>query len=416
MKLHRLLMVALLCAPVQLLIAQGGSTGTILGTVTDSSGALVPNARIDVINSLTGVPTHTQAGSAGQYTAPYLSPGKYRIEVQAPGFEKFVAQNVQLAVDKGVRVDAKLIPGAVTQSVQVLANPVALDTDTSSVTQEIAQRQVNDLPLNGRNVLDLLTISGLAVQTVTEASAFRQGAESGISINGERATSNDYTLDGMPNVDASEVQPAIVLSVDAIQEFAQQTETYGAQYGFSANQINLATKSGTNRLHASVHEFDRNNVFDAIGPFQTSLPPLRQNQFGFAAGGPVVIPRLYNGHNRTFWFASYEGRRINTSSQNFYFVPDPANLAGDFTQSITNPTTGTPFPGCTTSSGTYTSCIPQADWSRLAKLAIANHFWPTANTSNPLGNYVRQGNAPVDNDAPVVASCAKLSMEMAGGR
>ena len=200
---------------------------------------------------------------------------------------------------------------------------------------------MNDLPLNGRNFLDLLTLSGGEVQTIGEAAAFRQGAEGAISINGQRATPNSYTLDGMPNVDAAEAQPAVILSVDAIQEFTLQSSTYGAQFGFSANQVNLVTKSGTNDLHGTLYEFDRNNIFDARSEFETGAPPpLRQNQFGYAVGGPVYFPHLYNGRNKTFWFASYEGWRISSTRTITSTFPTLHGwLVISLSQSLTRPRT-----------------------------------------------------------------------------
>ncbi len=396
MKIRTLWIAVLLCLPAPLLLAQGGSTGTILGTVTDNSGAVIAKAGVDITNVGTNVTTHAETSSAGDFTAPYLTSGVYRIAVQSSGFQKSVTDNVQLAVAQQVRVNVQLSPGSVAQSVEVSANQVALDTDTSAVSEQISRKQVNDLPLNGRNFLDLLTLTPGQVTFTSEASAFRQGAESGISINGQRATSNSYTLDGMPNIDASEAQAAVILSVDAIQEFAVQSSTYSAQFGFSASQVNLVTRSGTNNLHGTLYEFDRNNAFDAKGPFQTSLPTLRQNQFGYAAGGPVYIPRLYNGRDKTFWFASYEGWRINSGSDNFFIVPSPDTLAGDFTQPIIDPASGAAFAGCTGNGVNYVSCIPQSRWSRLANVAIARNFFPAPNSTSSSGNFQQFASAPLN--------------------
>jgi Carboxypeptidase regulatory-like domain/TonB-dependent Receptor Plug Domain len=396
MKFRVLWILILLCVPASLLLAQGGSTGTILGTVTDNSGAVIARASVDITNVGTGVTTHSETSSAGDFTAPYLTSGTYKIVVESAGFQKGVTDNVPLAVAQQVRVNVQLLPGSVAQSVEVSANQVSMDTDTSAVSQEISRRQVNDLPLNGRNFLDLLRLTPGQVTATTEASSFRQGAESGISINGQRATSNSYTLDGMPNIDASEAQAAVILSVDAIQEFAVQSSTYGAQFGFSASQVNLVTRGGTNNLHGTLYEFDRNDAFDAKGPFQTSLPPLRQNQFGYAAGGPIYIPHLYNGRDKTFWFASYEGWRINSGTDNFFIVPTPDTLAGHFTQPLTDPATGAAFPGCTANGVKYGSCVPQARWSRLASLAIAKNFFPAPNSTSPSGNFEQFGSAPLN--------------------
>src|ERR1700723_1181836 len=176
----------------------------------------------------------------------------------------------------------------------------------------------------------------------------RQGAGNAISINGGRPESNNYTLDGLINTDTSLNTPAVVLSQDAIQEFKVASENYAAEYGYSANQVNIISKSGTNQLHGTAFLFDRNNAFDAYTPtpFQTTptKPVLRQNQFGFVAGGPVYIPKIYDGRNKTFWIANYEGLRGRQESVVLNIVPTPAELGGQFTSPIIDPTNGTPFP------------------------------------------------------------------------
>ncbi len=231
--------------------AQGGANGTILGTVTDNSGAVVANAAVEVTNVATGVTSHTQTSSTGDFTAPYLTPGTYKVTVSAAGFQRSVVDNVGLVVAQQARVNVTLKPGQVNESIEVQAAAVALDTDSSSVSQLISQKQVEQLPLNGRNFLNLLFIGAGAVQTTGEQGQMRQGEGNAISINGGRPTSNNYTLDGLVNTDTALNTPAVILSQDAIQEFKVQSETYSAEYGFSANQINIVSKSGSNQLHGT---------------------------------------------------------------------------------------------------------------------------------------------------------------------
>src|SRR5437879_564220 len=308
------LLFSLVIASAGLLHAQGGAYGTILGTVTDNSGAVVANAGVDVTNIGTNVSKHTETTSSGDFTVPYLAPGIYRVTVQSQGFQKSVVDNITLVVGQEARANVIMKPGAVTESVQVEANAVALDTDSSAVSQLVSQKQVDELPLNGRNFLNLLFIGAGAVQTVGEQGQMRQGAGNAISINGGRPESNNYTLDGLTNTDTALNTPAVILSQDAIQEFKVASETYSAEYGYSANQVNIISKSGTNELHGTAFLFDRSSAFDAYTPtpFQTtpSKPALRQNQFGFVAGGPVYIPKLYDGRNKTFWLARSEERRV----------------------------------------------------------------------------------------------------------
>src|SRR5437016_2108950 len=387
-----LLTVLVTLQSVGLLWAQGGAAGTILGSVKDNSGAVVTNASVDVTNTATGVTKRTATTSSGDYTLPYLQPGTYRVTVQAAGFQKFVVDNISLVVGQQARIDATMKPGAVSESVEVMAAAVTLDTDSAAVSQLVSQRQVDDLPLNGRNFVSLLFIGAGAVQTNGEQGQMRQGEGNAISINGGRPTSNNYTLDGLVNTDTALNTPAVILSQDAIQEFKVQSETYSAEYGFSANQVNIVSKSGSNQLHGTAFEFLRNDAFDAKAPFQSTIPELRQNQFGFVVGGPIYIPKVYDGRNKTFFLVNYEGWRIrNGINQDTFNVPNPAWLGGDFsasglspvvaaggtcTPSATSfclpidPATGAPFPG---------NIIPADRFSRLAKVFIGAGLIPAPN-------------------------------------
>jgi hypothetical protein len=387
------------------------TNGSILGTVTDTAGAVVAKANVDIANVATGVVHATQTTDSGDFTVPYLAPGTYRVTVQSPGFQKSVVDNIELAVDQRARVNVTMKPGTVSEVLEVQASAVTLDTDSAAIAQLVSSQQVDQLPLNGRNFLQLLFIGAGAVETTGEQSAFRQGAGDAISINGGRPESNNYTLDGLSNTDTALNTPAIILSQDAIQEFKVLSETYSAEYGFSANQVNIVTKSGTNSLHGSAFLFDRNDAFDAKGPFQTSLPPLRQNQFGFVAGGPAYIPKVYDGRNKTFWLVNYEGWRIRNGIQQFVNVPNPAELNGDFSssnlpafdtdptsdcqQAITSgngcmpvdPLTGNPFPG---------NIIPSDRFSRLARVSLGAGLFPEPNCPGCL-----LGNLRLDSSLPL---------------
>src|SRR3954462_7072252 len=333
-KTASLALVGFLLLSSVLLFSQGGATGTILGTVLDNSGAVVSGATVTVTNVGTGVINHTKTGTSGDYTVPFLQPGTYRVTVEAQGFQQSVLQNVGLVVAQDARANFTLKPGAVSETVSVEASAVSLDTDTSAVTQTVTQKQVDQLPLNGRNFVNLLFIGAGAVQTNGEQGQMRQGEGNAISINGGRPTPNNHTLDGLINTATALNPPAVILSQDSIQEFKIQSETYSAEYGFSANQVNIVTKSGSNQLHGTAFEFLRNDAFDAKAPFQQALPELRQNQFGFVLSGPIYIPKLYDGRNKTFFMVNYEGWRIrNGFDQSTFTVPEPAQLNGDFSTS-----------------------------------------------------------------------------------
>jgi hypothetical protein len=404
--MKRQLLVLMVAALLGAGVVSGQSgVGTILGTVTDSTGGVVVNAKVEVTNTETNVTQKTETTSAGTYSAPYLRPGTYRVTVTMTGFEKSVVQGVTLTVDQENRVDLVLKTGAVTETVTVEASGVTLETDNASISQLVSEKQVTDLPLNGRNFQQLLFIGAGAVQTGGEQGSMRAGQGAAISINGSRPESNTYLIDGMLNTDQALNTPATALSIDAIQEFKVLSETYSAQYGFSANQISIVTKGGTNALHGSVFEFDRNDGFDAKNFFanpNAAAPELRQNQYGFVVGGPVYIPKLYDGRNKTFWFANYEGWRVRQGVQQFANVPpDPAVLQGFFTASITDPTTGLPFAGCTNGGTTYVSCVPQARFSRLANAAIGAGYFPAPNCAPAAcagNNYRLAGKLPSDTD------------------
>ena len=321
------------------MFGQAGATGTILGTVTDATGAIVPNVSVTVTNTGTNSAIKTVTSSSGDFNAPALNPGTYTVSAEAKGFQKSVTTGFNLDVNQKVRIDLMLKPGQVTETLEVTAQAVALDTDSAALSQLVSQQQVEELPLNGRNFMQLLLVGAGAVTVGGEQGTMRQGEGDAISVNGGRPEGNNYTLDGLVNTDPALVTPAVILSQDAIQEFKVESGTYPAEYGFSASQINIVSKGGANRPHATLFEDNRNNAYDAK-PFPnindvnagtaTSLPILRQNQFGFVASGPVYIPKLYNGRNKTFWMANYEGWRINNGGIAFESVPNPALLQGNF--------------------------------------------------------------------------------------
>jgi hypothetical protein len=370
------------------LIAQTGGTGSILGSVVDSTGAVIPKAAVTVTNTGTGVKSKATTTSAGDYTVLSLIPGQYSVLAESPGFAKEDVTGITLAVAQQARVNLVLKPGDVSATVTVAADATQLDTDNAAISQLVSSRQVTELPLNGRNFFDLLFIGAGAVETGGEQSG-HPGAGEAISINGSRPESNSYLLDGILNTDQTTNVPSNILSIDAIQEFKVLSETYSAQYGLGANQISVVSRSGTNDFHGALFEFLRNDAFDARNYFQSSSnAKLRQNQFGFVLDGPVRIPWLYNGRDKTFFMANYEGQRLSAGAGTGYTtVPTPAELAGCFSTSVTDPTTGMPFAG----GGGCVSQIPAARFSRLAKVTIAQGFIPGANCSgcggNALNNY-----------------------------
>jgi hypothetical protein len=350
------------------------ATGQITGTVKDATGAVVPGVTVTVISELTGSKRETTTGQAGNYVVPLLPVSVYSVTGELQGFRPAKLTGVRLSVDQVVRVDLDLQTGSLTEAVEVQAAAVALDTETASIGQVITEKQITDLPLNGRNYLQLLFLGAGAVEATGEQGGMRQGVGNAISIMGSRPTSNNFMIDGTANIDTALGTPAAILSIDAIQEFKEQTKTYSAEYGFSANQINLVSKSGTNEFHGSLFGFLRNEALDAknfFDPPSREKPELDQKQFGGVVTGPII-------RNKTFFLVNYEGTRIDRGYSQFFIVPSPDQLAGRFTTTITDPLTGQPFPNNT---------IPSSRFSRLAQLALRNEWYPAPNVSAAQGNY-----------------------------
>lgn len=340
--------------------AQATILGTITGRVTDPQNASVPNANVRVINTGTGVVRELTTDNEGAFAARLLVPGTYSVEVTAPSFQKQVQSNIKLDVGGSVTLDFRLTVGQVTEQVQVTADATLLQTNESSVGTVIENTQVVELPLNGRNFNQLTRLTPGAVRGTSSGGETIQGET--YAVTGDRSDNAYYSLDGMYNNGTFFKTAAIHPSVDAIQEFKIQTNT-NAQYGAAAGaNINVMTKSGTNEFHGSLYEFLRNDKLDSRLYFATGKPAYRQNQFGFTIGGPVLLPKVYNGRNRTFWFFNYEGNRIRQGNSSFQTIPTPAMIAGDLSKTLTgapapqifNPYTGRvvngvvvrdPFPG-----------------------------------------------------------------------
>jgi hypothetical protein len=322
------------------LFGQGG-TGAISGSATDTSGALVPGTVVAAINEETNFRRDTTVGSAGEYSIVGLTPGTYTVTAEQTGFKKFTLKGLRLQVDQNARIDVRLEVGVVTEVVEVSGQAALLQTEQSSVGSVVDHQKIIDFPLNGRNFVQLgLLLPG--VNTGDDGTVAGGGvAGGGISISGLRPEQNSFLLDGTTNSDQYQNSLVIRPSVDAIEEFKIQTSNYSAEFGKGAGgQINVVTRGGTNDVHGTVFEFNRNNavqarnLFDRNPSFRTSdgrfkAPPFNQNQFGLTLGGPVKLPH-YNGKDRTFFFVNYEGFRLRRGNTTLTSVPTPDMKQGDF--------------------------------------------------------------------------------------
>jgi hypothetical protein len=324
----------LLFTGVRSLNAQQG-TGNIIGIIRDSTGAAVPGATVDIENLDRQDIVHLTTNDAGFYSSPPLVLGNnYRVTVSRTGFQKVVTTGVTVTVGSRVESDADLLVGGVNSSVTVEASQAtALDTTSGTLGAVIGEKSIEELPLNGRNVIALTTLTpGVRINTTVGQSGFaNRGTNlSAISINGSPTGSNSYILDGQSNLSTTTGEIAVNPNVDSIQEFKVQSGVFSAQYGFTlGGVVNLASRTGTNQFHGSLYEFLRNDIFNARNYFATvgsvAKPVLRYNQFGGAIGGPIL-------HDRAFFFGNFETYRFIQSSPQFLSVPTAAFRAGDFSQ------------------------------------------------------------------------------------
>src|SRR5882762_8372488 len=293
--------------------------GTILGTVSDASGGTVHGATVTLTNEGTNAALSTTTGSDGTYKFTPVKIGTYKLTATIQGFSTVTQRNVTVSVGQDVVVDFTLKPGSVSETVEVASSLPVLETQDASVGQVIDSRNVDSLPLNGRNFTFLAQLS--AGVNTPQADTRGNAASGAFAANGNRPAQNNYLLDGIDNnsdtVDFLNGTNFVVLPpVAAIEEFKVQTTGFSAEYGRSgAAVLNATIKSGTNELHGAAWEFFRNDKLDAADFFENAgrrpKGELRQNQFGVSAGGPVVIPHLFDGRNKVFFFGDYEGfRRI----------------------------------------------------------------------------------------------------------
>ncbi len=307
-------------------------TGSISGTVQDTSAAAMPGVQITLTNDDTGRVVTQKSGAAGEYSFSPLKIGHYSLAAELKGFQRVEHTHVSLDVQQRVVVDFELPPGQMTQTVTVTGEPPALQTQDASVGQVIGQRAINDLPLNGRNFTFLAQLAAGVTQGQQDTRGL--GSSGSFSANGSRPSQNNYLLDGIDNnanlVDfLNGTAYAVRPPVDAIQEFKIQTNDYSAEFGRSAGAIlNATIKSGTNQIHGSAWEFLRNDKLDAANFFENSggVPKgeFRQNQFGASIGGAIR-------RDKTFFFGDYEGTRIRQASPSINTVPTALERSSDYT-------------------------------------------------------------------------------------
>jgi hypothetical protein len=366
-------------------------SGTILGTVTDSSGAVLPGASVTVTNTGTGFTRTLISDAKGEYTAPSVPTGAYTVTGELTGFKKITLANVHLGVDQKARIDLKLDLGQMTEVVEIQAETPLVQTNASDLSATITEEQIKTLPLNGRNFVSLTrtipgVLRGIPGANIDGGGSLAWRASSSFSANGQRPRDNNYVLDGVDNNETWLQTVVIFPSVDALSEFKLQTSTYSAEFGRSmGGVVNLQIKSGSNEFHGSGFEFMRNDKWDANNFFNNRAgrgkPEFSQHQFGGTLGGPII-------KDKTFFFVNYQGMRIKQGQTYLSTVPSAKMRAGDFSElnrQIFDPLTGAPFPG---------NIIPQNRFDPAAR-NVLNDLLPAPNlpgtassTGQLINNYL----------------------------
>ena len=352
-------------------------SGTILGSVNDGSGAAVAGVKIILTNTQTGLTRVVTSDSEGEYVAPNLPPGGYTVTAEMPGFKKLSLANVQLSVDQKARVDLRLEVGATTESVTIEGATPLVQTESSDLSGTVNETQIKNLPLNGRNFVQLTRTlpgvqRGIPGANIDGAGSLAWRASASFAANGMRTRDNNFMLDGVDNNEIWLNSVVIFPSVDALEEFKVQTSTYSAEFGRSSGGVvNIQIKSGQNDFHGSAFEFLRNDALDANNFFNNkngrAKPPYRQNQFGGTFGGRIRRDKM-------FFFGDYQGGRIRDSQTFLSTVPSLKMRNGDFSElnrTIYDPLTRQPFAG---------NVIPNSQFDPATK-AIIDQLYPMPNVA-----------------------------------
>ena len=412
----------LFCATLMFLLTGAGyaqTYGDISGEVLDTSGAAVPGVMITLTNTATNAARTTESNSTGSYTFPSLQPGIYVLKAEKQGFKTFTRPNVEVQVQLSARITIDMQVGSLSETVEVSANATLLQSENSTVGTVIDNKRIVELPLNGRNALSLVALApnvSFGFPAAGQAGS-RQGgirADQSISVGGQRAQYNRYTLDGVENTDPNFNTFVVLPSVDALQEFKVQSGVYPAEFGRGATQINISTKAGSNDYHGTLFYFLRNDKLDAKNyAFTTARPPkdpFKWNQFGFTMGGPVTIPKLFDGKNRLFFMANYEWFRQRRNVQAVSSVPTAAMQGGNFTDVVTtsnnsirtlgifDPLTRAIVNGVNTAQPFAGNVIPTNRISAVSKQLL--EFLPVPNLANPdiRNNYIQSQGRPINRD------------------
>jgi Carboxypeptidase regulatory-like domain len=360
-KAHWLFLVPLFFCPLPISAQEARST--ILGRVTDQTGGVIAGANVEAANADTGVRSTALTNASGDFLLPFLIPGHYTVTVEAPGFKRSLRPQVQARINDRITIDVSLEVGQATESVQVTAETPLLDTSTTSMGQVLNTRTVLELPLLAGNVAPMAALVPGVLFMPTfpkDVRPFDTGSTSRIAGDGSRVGTAQFTLDGAPNMHDAEV--AYSPPPGVVQEVKVQAATFDASYGyFTGTSVNMSLKSGANQVHGQGYYFNQNPLFYAnrffLNRVGTPKIAFKSHRWGGNLSGPVTIPKVYDGRNRTFWMYGYEGMRsFDPVSIGFESVPTAAQRSGDFSgllaQGTRNPVIGQ-WPPVASSAGSH---------------------------------------------------------------
>ncbi len=395
------------CVSLFLLILVVGSStsaqvdrGSIVGSITDTTDARVPHARVTVTNLDTKQVVELSAGDEGSYSAHLLKIGRYSVHVEMQGFQSFTVSVVRVGINEVVRVDVNLKPGPTSQTVEVSDVAPLMQTETSSLGTTETQRRITDLPLNGRDFIQLAYLgpganAGQTGSNVGGGVFENERANEAISVNGLRVTNNNFLLNGVDNNEFGLGGTIVLPPPDAIQEFRIEANSMSAEFGRGGAAVNVVLKSGTNSVHGGAYEFVRNDKLDALNSFATQRLPFQRNQFGAFLGGPVR-------KNLTFLFGDYQGSRLRQTDPFISSVPTILERSGDFSEllairgiQLLNPYTGAPIPNNRLDLATKPDSTPLIDAAGSNALNLypkptnTNSAAPNYFTNNYLANHKR---------------------------
>jgi hypothetical protein len=328
--------------------------GRFVGRIQDVQGAVVPNAQVKATNIGTNITQEAVTNPTGEFVITPVSPGQYRLTVSATGFQTITTSVIEVNVGQVVREDLTLNVGSSTTTVEVTTESALINTDSATIGTVVSNQQLTDLPLNGRGFYQLAELTpGAALLSPTGNSlAIRPEIVNGNTISGVHGFATSFLLDGVDVTEQHQGGTFMQTSIDALQEFSVQQNAYSAEYNRGGPGFNSTTKSGTNNWHGGIFEYIRNDKLDARNFFSTTRAILKRNQFGGDIGGPLTIPHVYSGKNRSFFFLDYEAQRLRQGLVQSGVVPTPAQRLGDFSapglNKIYDPATTTTVGGVTT--------------------------------------------------------------------